>query len=547
MATTQTLNSDDARLAELGYKQEFKRHFTLWETFGLSFSMVTVVPGIASVFFISVSNGGPVSMIWGWLTAGFFITLVCIAVSELASAAPTAGGLYYWTHRYASPRCRNLLSWIVGYSNTIYLMAAVASVAWSIALQIAACVTIESNFTWAPTTSQLFGISTAVLVAQAVVACFATRIMARLQSFVIAVNFALILAVLISLPAATPKEFKNDARYALGEFDNINGWPNGFAFCLSFLTPLWVIAAFDVTAHISEEASNANFAVPWANMISTSLAVITGVAVNIAVAFCMGDDLLSILSDPTGQPFATASCSRASSSLTTPYMSILYRCCITLCKSSLLRWNAISYASASFLTEANLTLAASRQTFAFARDGALPISFWIYRMNTFTATPVNAVWVVTGVAFILTLLVFAGPTAITTIFSLPIVAQYLAYIIPIFCRFAFKNDFTPGPFYTGRLSAPISILSLVWMVFMMIVFMFPASPVVSSVSMNYTSACLGAWVLLSLVGYYFPFKELGGVHWFKGPVPNIDTEREFTSSAASMEKSGDSNNFEKKA
>jgi hypothetical protein len=47
MATTQSLNSDDARLAELGYKQEFKRHFTLWETFGLSFSMVTVAPGIA--------------------------------------------------------------------------------------------------------------------------------------------------------------------------------------------------------------------------------------------------------------------------------------------------------------------------------------------------------------------------------------------------------------------------------------------------------------------------------------------------------------------
>ncbi|KAF7368618.1 APC amino acid permease [Mycena venus] len=518
MATTQSLNSDDARLAELGYKQEFKRHFTLWETFGLSFSMVSVVPGIASAFFISVSNGGPVSMIWGWLISGFFITLVCIAVSELASAAPTAGGLYYWTYRYASPRCRNLLSWIVGYSNTIYLMSGVAAVAWSISLQIAACVAIGSKFTWAPTPAQLFGISTAVLVAQALVACFATRIMARLQSFVIAVNFALILVVIISLPAATPKEFKNDARYALGKFDNINGWPNGFAFCLSFLTPLWVIAAFDVTAHISEEASNANFAVPWANMMSTSLAVITGVAVNIAVTFCMGNDLLSILSDPTGQPFATASCSRASIFPATPYTMILYRL---------------------WLHHAKL--------FAFARDGALPFSFWIYRMNKFSGTPINAVWVVTGVAFILSLLVFAGPTAITTIFSLPIVAQYLSYIIPIFCRFAFKNDFAPGPFYTGRLSAPISIFSLLWMVFMMIVFMFPATPIVSSVSMNYTSACLGAWVLLSLVGYYFPFNGLGGVYWFKGPVPNIGTEREFASSAASMEKLGDSNNFEKKA
>ncbi|KAF7372560.1 putative amino-acid permease C11D3.08c [Mycena venus] len=176
--------------------------------------MVAVVPAIASVFFISVPNGGPVSIIWGWLTAGFFITLVCIAVSELTSAAPTAGGLYHWTYRYAPPQCRNLLSWIAGYSNTIYVMAAVASAAWSIALQIAACVTLGSTFTWAPTTTQLFGISTAVLVSQALVACFATRIMARLQSFVNAVNFALILVVIISLPAAKPKEFKNDTKYA---------------------------------------------------------------------------------------------------------------------------------------------------------------------------------------------------------------------------------------------------------------------------------------------------------------------------------------------
>ncbi|KAF7351720.1 putative amino-acid permease [Mycena sanguinolenta] len=514
MATTQSLNSDDARLAELGYKQEFKRHFTLWETFGLSFSEVSVVPGIASVFFISLSNGGPVSMIWGWLISGFFITLVCIAVS----GTRICRSYRRWIVLLDSSVCLSTMpkSPLVDYSNTIYLMAGVASLAWSIALQIAACISIESNFTWAPTTAQLFGISAAVLVAQALVACFATRIMARLQSFVIAVNFALILVVIIALPAATPKEFKNNATYALGKFDNINGWSNGFAFVLSFLTPLWVIGGFDVTAHISEEASNANFAVPWANIMATSLAITTGLAVNVAVAFCMGNDLLSILSDPTGQPFATASCSRAFIFLTISYMRNLYS----------------FIALALFLSEANLTLAASRQTFAFARDGALPLSFWIYRMNKFSATPINAVWVVTSVAFIFTFLVFAGPTAITTVFSLTIVAQYLSYIIPIFCRFAFKNDFTPGPFHTGRLSAPISILSLVWMVFMMVIFMFPAIPKVSPVSMNYTSACLGGWVLFVSC---------------RGPIPNIETERDFTSGAALMDESGDSSTLEKKA
>lgn len=72
-------------------------------------------------------------------------------------------------------------------------------------------------------------------------------------------------------------------------------------------------------------------------------------------------------------------------------------------------------------------LAASRQSFAFARDGALPFSGWLYRMNKFTGTPVNTVWFTCGFAILLGLLVFAGSQAINAIFSLSIVALYIAY------------------------------------------------------------------------------------------------------------------------
>jgi hypothetical protein len=70
--------------------------------------------------------------------------------------------------------------------------------------------------------------------------------------------FRLCVAVIIALPAATPAEYKNSASYALGDFTNresqknhtehmlefafpVNGWPNGYAFILSFLAPLWTI------------------------------------------------------------------------------------------------------------------------------------------------------------------------------------------------------------------------------------------------------------------------------------------------------------------
>lgn len=71
---------------------------------------------------------------------------------------------------------------------------------------------------------------------------------------------SLILGIIIALPAATPDEFKNDAAFVFGDFQKcvsdllwhpslcsltrsfvVTTWPNGFAFVLSFLAPLWAI------------------------------------------------------------------------------------------------------------------------------------------------------------------------------------------------------------------------------------------------------------------------------------------------------------------
>lgn len=113
------MRRDEELLARLGYKQEFKRAFTPLEVFGLAFSVVGLFPSMTSVLVYGLPNGGPVSMVWGWVVASLFVLCIGMSIAELASAAPTAGGVYYWTHTFASPRWRNLLSWIVGYANTI--------------------------------------------------------------------------------------------------------------------------------------------------------------------------------------------------------------------------------------------------------------------------------------------------------------------------------------------------------------------------------------------------------------------------------------------
>lgn len=226
-------------------------------------------------------------------------------------------------------------------------------------------------------------------------------------------------------------------------------------------------------------------------------------AVNIALAFCMGSDVEYTLNSPIGQPMAQIFVNSFGE------------------KATLALWTFVVIAQ--YMMGSSMLLAASRQTFAFARDGALPLSSILYRINSFTGTPVNTVWFVVVMAALLGLLAFAGAGAIDAIFTMSITALYVAYAIPIFSRFAFDNNFKPGPFNLGFFSLPIGITAIAFMAFMIIVFSFPTTPTTNAASMNYAIAVLGGVLLLSLAWYYFPV--YGGIHWFTGPVPNIDNDR----------------------
>ena len=80
-------------------------------------------------------------------------------------------------------------------------------------------------------------------------------------------------------------------------------------------------------------------------------------------------------------------------------------------------------------------------------------------MNTYTKTPVNTVWFDAIGALIMGLLVFAGDQAINAVFSLSVIALYVAYSIPIAARFIGTNEFQPGPFSLGVFVSPFSALS----------------------------------------------------------------------------------------
>ena len=169
------------------------------------------------------------------------------------------------------------------------------------------------------------GVFVAVLISHASVSSLTTKIIARMQVVWIVASqcpvcnipfsmtsirlivvlcslySSLCLGIIIGLPSATPKEFMNSAKYAFGNFDNgmkynclvfdmlltsrcasqwMAQWLCIYPEFLGTFMDYWLatcrhrffqvsfiydsLAAFDSTLHISEEATNASVAVPWA-------------------------------------------------------------------------------------------------------------------------------------------------------------------------------------------------------------------------------------------------------------------------------------------
>jgi hypothetical protein len=173
-----------------------------------------------------------------------------------------------------------------------------------------------------------------------------------------------------------------------------------------------------------------------------------------------------------------------------------------------------------FLMGLSILVAASRQSWAFSRDGALPFSgFFRPISKAFGYTPLRTVWGCVFLAAVLGLLCLVAPAAAQALFSLGISGNNLALLIPISCRVAWgQHKFRPGPFYTGRFSVPIAWTAVAFLVFGILLSMFPiGGPNPTPSVMNYTVA-INMAVWLGALAYYF----VDARKWFKGPKITFD-------------------------
>ncbi|MCJ1246211.1 hypothetical protein MMC30_003417 [Trapelia coarctata] len=479
------LTADEEVLAALGYKPEFKREFSLWTTFCVSFAVLGLLPSFAATLYYGMGYAGTPGMVWGWLIAMVFIQCVAMGMAELCSSMPTSGGLYYASAVLAPPGYGPFAAWITGWSNWLGQVTGAPSVDYALAAMILAAASIN-NPDYTPLPWHTWLLTTLIMLIHGVISSMPTKWIANFNSYGSTFNIVGLIVVIIMIPAGTNRELQGYPRFTpssevWGDIYNSTDFPAGIAILMSFVAVIWTMSGYDAPFHLSEECSNANIASPRAIVLTSAVGGVFGWFLQLVVAYTV-IDIPSVISSDLGQPWAAYLLQVMPQNTALAILALTIICAFSMGQGCM--------------------VAASRVTFAH------------------TQTPVNAVWFNTVIGILMTLLIFGGTVAIGAIFSIAAVAAFVAFTIPIFIRVFFVgNRFRPGPWNLGRWSIPIGTMACAFVLLMVPVLCFPAltGSDLDPATMNWTALVYGAPMLGSLIWWCVSARK-----WFKGPKVNIE-------------------------
>jgi choline transport protein len=417
------------------------------------------------------------------------------SLAELASVQPIAGAQYHWTHYLAPTRWRRFITWIQGWLTWFSWISLLAGVVNIGANQITTLVAVaHPDYTVQQWHTVL--IMYATLIAMGLINMYTFWLVPWLELVAGLLHVALWLifaAVLLAMAS------RSSADWVFTEKANLSGWNDDFiSFNLGMVLVTWGFVGmfssfhpstmlthtgFDGVVHMSEEVRRARHTIPramfWTICINASLAF----GMVLIFLFCIGsvDDVLA-----AGYPIIPIVVS-ATHSVTGGSAMV----------GGLLIINvAVSLGSVA---------AASRLTWAWARDGALPAYF--AHINSKHRIPIRSIWLPIFIVMLLTLLNLAGYIAFSVIIALSTFGLYQSYFIAIACMLYARltgrlQETETAGWSLGKLGVPVNVFALVYSLYMGIWLVTPAYLPVDGNTMNYALP-INAFVVMAAVVVWF--------------------------------------------
>lgn len=107
--------SADAALAKMGYTSEMPRNLSMMSILGLSFAIMAVPFGLSTTFYITLTDGQSVTILWGWVLVSLISIGIAASLAEICAVFPTSGGVYYWSAMLSTKEWAPMVSYVDGW------------------------------------------------------------------------------------------------------------------------------------------------------------------------------------------------------------------------------------------------------------------------------------------------------------------------------------------------------------------------------------------------------------------------------------------------
>jgi amino acid transporter len=509
-------SKDEKLLAALGYKQELSRTWSGFSNFAISFSVISILSGCFTTFSQAWNNGGPIAISIGWPLISLFILIIGLCMSELASAYPTSGGIYWWASKLGGPKAGFFTGWL----NLIGLLAVTASVVYGAASFLNITIrTYSSSYTTdflnGNSINQQFFWFIIIMIVITILNTFSSQVQALFNNISVwwhVFGAALIIGVLVF----TPTEHQS-LHWMFTERINNSGFEGSntywfYVLPLGFLLTQYTITGYDASAHLSEETKGASMTAAKGIWKSIFYSAVGGYILLLAFLYVATKPEVVSSFDSKINPYGGGSVIAILSNALSPG---IFRLVLV-----------ISTVGQIFCGIASLT-SCSRMMFAFSRDGVVPGHTYWAKVNKYQV-PVYAVCCSALVGIIITLPALwesprGIPTAFYAVVSVGVIGLYLAFLIPIWLRWKAGNKFVAGEWTLGNKYKWMNIIAISEIVIISCYFILPFEPAAipwnqdfTWLAVNYAPILVG-FILISLWIWW----QLSVKFWFKGPVKTI--------------------------
>jgi amino acid transporter len=506
------LDDDEKHLASLGYVQELSRSWSGFSNFAISFSIISILAGCFTSFGLGWNNGGPAAIAWGWPLVSVFILIIGLCMSELVSAFPTSGGIYWWASKLGGPKAGFYTGWL----NLIGLIAILASVAYGCATFLDLTLgTFSESWLAGYSLTRTFILFVVILAASAIINIFSSHLLAVINNISVWWHVAGAAAVILIL-FLVPEQHASFSDVFAKTINNsgmfgVSTSSFGFLFfCLPIAAILtqYTITGYDASAHLSEETKSAADGAAKGIWRSIFYSAIGGWILLLAFLFAVQDsDEVSAGGGAVVTIFNEAMDSK--------WVAIVL---------------FISTAGQFFCTTACQT-SASRMLFAFSRDRAVP-GHQLWSALSSKRIPANGVMVTALLAAIITLPALVEvdingapvPIAFFAVVSIGVVGLYLCFAVPIYYRWKAGDSFPIGRWNLRGHHKWMAPVALIEIIITSIIAMFPTSlggmpwdPSFEWKFVNYTPLLVGGVLILLYIYWHVSVKN-----WFTGPIKQVD-------------------------